>query len=278
MPELPEVETVLRGIEPHITGHDVRTIECLRPDLRFPFPERVEERLIGEKIQTLSRRGKYILVHFSNQSMMVIHLGMSGQVKVIAPNDSYELVKHDHFVMTLDNGGRLVFHDPRRFGFILLYDAHEQDDVPYLNKMGPEPLGNHFSSDYLYTALKCRKKPLKTALLDQSIVAGLGNIYVCEALYLSCLHPEKLSGTITKRQAADLASAIVEVLKKAIDSGGSSLKDYRKADGTLGYFQHQFDVYGKEGETCRKCDAPCVTRIVQSGRSTFYCKNHQKKR
>lgn len=291
MPELPEVETVLRGINPHILNHSVESITLRRPNLRYPFPDAMGATLKGTRIVTSQRRGKYIALTFDSGKIMVIHLGMSGQVKIIHAADSagYEYAKHDHFDMALNSGDRMIFNDPRRFGFILLFD--DMADIPFLNAMGPEPLGNHFSGTYLYDTLRKRKKPIKSALLDQAIVAGLGNIYVCEALYDSYIHPEALCNALTRAQCDDLVRNIIIVLKRAIESGGSSLKDYRKSDGSMGYFQHHFNVYGREGEICGRCapneaasddtiDAlpPCIKRITQSGRSTFYCTNTQKKR
>lgn len=292
MPELPEVETTRRGMEPLCDGALIESLVLNRKDLRFPFTTGMSKRVQGQQIKALTRRGKYILMHLSGGDVLIWHLGMSGQIKVhnVAQAEAYNIIKHDHVIVKLSRvgkpSGQIVFHDPRRFGFLLIFSENEMDGVPFLTKMGAEPLGNHFSGTYLYERLKGRAKPIKNALLDQQIVAGLGNIYVCEALFEVGIHPQKQAGRLTKAQCDALAVAIVDVLNRAIKAGGSTLKDYKQTDGALGYFQHQFKVYGREGELCPKCtNAPtkepekgCITRIVQSGRSTFYCKNTQKKR
>jgi formamidopyrimidine-DNA glycosylase len=278
MPELPEVETVRRGLAPAMEGVVIARAEVNRPDLRWPFPEHMAERLEGQRVERLRRRSKYILADLSSGESLLIHLGMSGRMLVsgdplgrfVREHPAPE--KHDHVVLLMANGARITFNDPRRFGAMDLLDTRTAEQHKLLASLGPEPLGNDFHEDHLIAALKGRNMPIKSALLDQRIVAGLGNIYVCEALYRAGIHPARKAGRIATRRVASLVPIIRDVLGEAIDAGGSSLKDFRQADGELGYFQHQFDVYGREGAPCRTpgCGAQ-VRRIVQSGRSSFYC-------
>jgi len=268
MPELPEVETVLRGLKPELIGRILTKIEQRRENLRFPIPEDFVVRLTGQKIRQLSRRAKYILVHTENGQVMILHLGMSGRVMI--HNDTPDLQKHDHLVFVTDAGRHIVYNDARRFGFV---DLTTDEDLPthrFFHHLGPEPLSNEFSGPVLYKALKQKKTPIKSALLDQRIVAGLGNIYVCEALYHAKIRPTRQANRITKAEAEILTRQIKTVLDKAIAAGGSSLRDYRQASGELGYFQHQWAVYGKAGLPCPGCGYE-IRRIVQSGRSSFYC-------
>ena len=283
MPELPEVETVRRGLLPSMEGAIIEKAEVNRPDLRWPFPENMAERLTGARVEALTRRSKYILAHLDRGEALLIHLGMSGRMTVSGdPLGQFAHThpmpeKHDHVVFHMKNGARITFNDPRRFGAMDLIAVDELETHPLLAKIGPEPLGNSFDDAYLVEALKSKQSPIKSALLDQRIVAGLGNIYVCEVLFRTGIHPERKAAKLSAKRIASLVPAIREVLTEAIEAGGSSLKDFRQADGELGYFQHRFKVYGREGEDCRTegCGAS-ISRIVQSGRSTFYCKNCQK--
>lgn len=287
MPELPEVETVRRGLLPAMEGVVIAAADVNRPDLRWPFPERMAERLQGQKVERLRRRSKYILADLASGESLLVHLGMSGRMLVSGDPafasqvraqtgqfvyDHPAAEKHDHVVFHMANGARVTFNDPRRFGAMDLLDTATQDTHKLLASIGPEPLGNDFHEAHLVAALKGRNTPIKSALLDQRIVAGLGNIYVCETLYRAGIHPARRAGRISAARVALLVPIIREVLAEAIEAGGSSLRDFRQADGEMGYFQHNFDVYGREGEPCRTDGCPkSVARIVQSGRSSFYC-------
>ena len=283
MPELPEVETVRRGLAPAMEGAVIAKAAVNRPDLRWPFPDRMAERLTGATVLQLRRRSKYILADLSTGETLLIHLGMSGRMLVTGDplgqfvHDHQPAQKHDHVVFDMDNGARITFNDPRRFGAMDLMKTDEQAEHPLLTVLGPEPLGNTFDESYLCDRLKDRRTPIKSALLDQKNVAGLGNIYVCEALYRCRIHPARKASNLSKARISGLVPVIRDVLTDAIAAGGSSLKDFRQADGELGYFQHSFDVYGREGEPCRRdgCDGT-IARIVQSGRSSFYCPQCQR--
>ncbi len=249
-----------------------------RPDLRWPFPERMAERLTGRRVQRLGRRSKYILAELDQDETLLIHLGMSGRMTVSGDplgrfvHDHPAPEKHDHVVFHMENGARITFNDPRRFGAMDLFPTAEADSYKLLAVLGPEPLGNTFDAAYLTAKLRDKNTPIKSALLDQRIVSGLGNIYVCEALYRVGISPIRKAGRIGPERIADLCVAIRDVLNDAIAAGGSSLRDFRQADGELGYFQHSFDVYGREGEPCRRAGCTgTVRRVVQSGRSSFYC-------
>jgi formamidopyrimidine-DNA glycosylase len=278
MPELPEVETVRRGLLPAMEGGVIARAEVNRPDLRWPFPEAMAERLTGQRVLGLRRRSKYILADLGSSETLLIHLGMSGRMLVSGDplgqfhHDHPAPQKHDHVVLHMASGARVTFNDPRRFGAMDLLPTAGEAQHRLLAGIGPEPLGNGFSETYLVAALKDRRTPIKAALLDQRIVAGLGNIYVCEALYRAGIHPARRANRISASRLAALVPIIRQVLTEAIAAGGSSLKDFRQADGDLGYFQHSFDVYGREGAPCRTpgCDH-LIRRIVQSGRSSFYC-------
>lgn len=277
MPELPEVETVCRGIAPFIEGQSVTKALTHRPNLRFDFPPFLNERLSGLSVKSVKRRAKYVLIELSDGKYMVIHLGMSGQVKVVPDYDGYERVKHDHMELFFDHGGALVYNDPRRFGFVLLFDdleALNQDKA--FTSMGPDPFSDVFTPQYLYESFIKKFAPMKSLLLDQRLVAGLGNIYVCEALFLAGIDPRRKGCDVEEGEVALLHKAILDVLKKAIKAGGSTLKDYRRADGKLGYFQNELLVYGREGELCNSCTRSEIERIVQSGRSSFYCPTCQR--
>lgn len=288
MPELPEVETVRRGLEPVLTGQRIVLAQIRRPDLRWPFPDRMAERLTGQVIERLRRRSKYILADMSGGESLLIHLGMSGRILIHTPGqrrtDTSEYVhahpaleKHDHVVLDMETGTRIVFNDPRRFGAMDLMTTAQADSHKLLAVLGPEPLGNSFDAPYLHHAFSGKKSPIKTALLDQRIVSGLGNIYVCEALHRAKIAPTKHAGTLSKAKVQDLVPIIRDVLAEAIEAGGSSLRDFRQTDGDLGYFQHRFRAYGREGQACltEGCEGS-IARIVQSGRSTFYCPTCQR--
>ena len=283
MPELPEVETVRRGLTPAMEGHIVSQALVNRPDLRWPFPKNMAARITGTRVLRLRRRSKYILVDLDSDETLLIHLGMSGRMLVSGDplgqfvHDHPAPEKHDHVVFNMDNGARITFNDPRRFGAMDLLETATGDSHPLLASIGPEPLGNGFDENYLINALATRNTPMKSALLDQKTVAGLGNIYVCEALFRSKIHPTRPARKVSKDRISRLVPIIRDVLNDAIEAGGSSLRDFRQADGELGYFQHSFDVYGREADPCRTpgCTST-IRRIVQSGRSTFYCPTCQR--
>lgn len=278
MPELPEVETVRRGLAPVMEGQVIAAAAVNRPDLRWPFPPDMAARLTGQRVMTLRRRSKYILADLASGETLLIHLGMSGRILVSGDplgrfvHDHPAPERHDHVVLDMASGTRITFNDPRRFGAMDLMPTPQAEAHPLLARLGPEPLGNSFDGPYLSAALKSRNTPVKSALLDQHVVAGLGNIYVCEALFRARIAPRRRARTISAARAAGLVPIIREVLTEAIAAGGSSLRDFRQADGELGYFQHRFDVYGREGEPCHRpgCTGE-IRRIVQSGRSSFYC-------
>ena len=276
MPELPEVETVRRGLLPAMEGRLIERAEVNRPDLRWPLPMNMAERLTGKRVLALRRRSKYILADLSSGETLLIHLGMSGRMLVsgVTLGDYYHdhaaPEKHDHVVLHFEGGARVTFNDARRFGAMDLLPTLTAEQHPLLSEIGPEPLGNAFNESYLATKLKNRNTPIKAALLDQHLVAGLGNIYVCEVLYRARIAPNTRAGSIAS--AGALVPIIREVLLEAIEAGGSSLKDYRRTDGELGYFQKAFAVYGREGQPCQTpgCTST-IARMVQSGRSSFYC-------
>jgi len=275
MPELPEVETVRRGLALKMSGRYITRAELRRSDLRRPFPPALAARLRGARIGALGRRGKYILIELDTDGLLLLHLGMSGRVTV----GSADLPDgpHDHVVLTLDDGAVIRFNDARRFGLIDYVNRSDAAQHPLLAVLGPEPLEAEFDGAYLAGALAGKMTPIKSALLDQRVVAGLGNIYVCEALFRAGVSPRRLAATIGRRRARRLVTGIRSVLTEAIEAGGSSLRDYVQADGELGYFQHRWAVYGREGSPCPGCDCPTgVRRIVQAGRSTFYCAMKQR--
>ncbi len=283
MPELPEVETVRRGLLPAMEGRVIARAQVNRPDLRWPLPERMAERLTGARVLGLRRRSKYILADLSTGETLLIHLGMSGRMLVSGVtlgefhHDHPAPQKHDHVVLEMEGGARVTFNDARRFGAMDLLETAGAETHSLLASLGPEPLGNTFDAAYLARALQGRRTPVKSALLDQHLVAGLGNIYVCEVLFRAGISPQRLAGDLTGRQAADLVPIIREVLSEAIEAGGSSLRDHRQANGELGYFQHTFRVYDREGQPCTTpgCQGT-IGRVVQSGRSSFYCPQCQR--
>lgn len=283
MPELPEVETVRGGLLPIMQGRVIQTATVNRPDLRFPLPDRMAARLTGARVLALRRRSKYILADLSTGETLLIHLGMSGRMLVSGASqgefhhDHPAPEKHDHVIFDMEGGARITFNDARRFGAMDLMATASADTHKLLRDIGPEPLGNAFNQHHLTARLSGRVLPIKSALLDQKIVAGLGNIYVSEALFRARIDPRRASGDLSASELTTLVQVIRDVLTEAIAAGGSSLKDYRQADGELGYFQHSFRTYGHEGDPCPSegCTAH-IQRIVQSGRSTFFCPSCQK--
>ena len=291
MPELPEVETVRRGLAPAMEGAQFAKVEVRHRGLRWPIAKDFEKRLKGRTVEGLGRRAKYLLADLSSGDVLVMHLGMSGSFRVDHDGskgaiDKYhheksKSVAHDHVVFHMSNGATVTFNDPRRFGSMKLVKRAKIDQEPLLRSIGPEPLGNEFDAAMLARACAGKKTSLKAALLDQRVVAGLGNIYVCEALFRARLSPKRHASTIADRngkpnaRATALVDAIKSVLQDAIQAGGSSLRDHRRADGSLGDFQHNFQVYDREGAPCPDCKGT-IKRIVQTGRSTFYCPSCQK--
>ena len=291
MPELPEVETVRLGLMPALEGRTILETQIRRADLRKPFPPRFAERLKGRKVLRLLRRAKYLLAELDSGETLVIHLGMSGRMRVYSGGRTRKLGqyvydaapegagqgKHDHVVFETDAPARIVFNDHRRFGLMTLVATDRLNDDKLFKDIGVEPLSAGFGAAHLSKALAGKKTPIKSALLDQRVVAGLGNIYVCEALFRSGISPKRLAGAVQKDRIAGLVKAIKAVLKDAIAAGGSSLRDHAQATGDPGNFQHHFLVYGREGKPCKtKGCHGTVKRIVQAGRSTFYCPACQK--
>jgi formamidopyrimidine-DNA glycosylase len=283
MPELPEVETVLRGISPILEGNQIDYAQVNRPDLRRPFPNNLAKRLKNRKINFLHRRSKYILIDLSGGETLIMHLGMSGRIMISQKvagtfhHNTNHSQKHDHFVLHLKDNHQLTFNDPRRFGVIDLLRTENLELSSMLSQIGPEPLSNSFNEAYFVSTLRVKKTNIKSALLDQRVVAGLGNIYVCEALFRAGISPKRQALRISHKKLSSLVPIIKEILLEAISSGGSSLRDFRNASGDLGYFQHSFDVYGREDQDCHntECDSK-IKRITQAGRSSFYCSNCQR--
>jgi formamidopyrimidine-DNA glycosylase len=291
MPELPEVDTVRMGLAPAMEGQRFAKVEVRRCDLRWPLPKDFAERLKGQTVKGLGRRAKYLLVDLSSDDVLLMHLGMSGSMRlrrngeqVLGDPRYFEIAKdekHDHVIFHMSNGATITFNDPRRFGSMKIVPRAKLDKEPLLRGLGPEPLGNEFDAAMLAKACTGKKTSLKAALSDQRVVAGLGNIYVCEALFRARLSPKRQASTIADRngkpneRAHALVDAIKATLHDAIKAGGSSLRDHRRADGSLGDFQHNFKVYDREGEPCPGCKGK-IKRIVQTGRSTFYCPSCQK--
>jgi formamidopyrimidine-DNA glycosylase len=279
MPELPEVETVMRGLQARLEGRVIARARIGRPDLRWALPEGLGQRLTGARVTSFRRRAKYILMRLDRDESLLIHLGMSGRM-LIAQGDSAEPAPHEHVTLVTDDGWHVGFVDPRRFGSLDLVPTAAEDAHRLLAGLGPEPLDDAFDTAALSAALEGRKTPIKAALLDQRTVAGLGNIYVSEALFRAGLSPLRIAHSVAGARATRLVPAIKTVLTEAIAAGGSSLRDYVQPDGELGYFQHAWAVYGREGERCADCPGPpaCpgIRRITQSGRSTFYCPRRQR--
>ncbi len=293
MPELPEVETVRRGLQPAMEGAKIVTAELRRKDLRFPFQKDFSARLQGRTVTGLGRRAKYLMADLSSGDVLLMHLGMSGSFRVVSDGGNKtpgkfhhprgEQRAHDHVVFHMSSGATVVFNDPRRFGYMKIFPRSKIDDEPLLQGLGPEPLGNEFDAKMLARACHNKKTSLKAALLDQRVVAGLGNIYVCEALYRAHLSPRRLAATLSTKKgtptehATRLVDAIHAVLNQAIKAGGSSLRDHRQTSGELGHFQHSFQVYGREGKKCATSGCGrVVRRFTQNGRSTFWCPKCQK--
>ena len=280
MPELPEVETVCRGLAMKLAGKRLAKVEQRRPDLRFPLPKEFAARLTGRRILAIRRRAKYMIWELDDGNAVLAHLGMSGRM-LIGEGRPPVLETHDHLIFETEDGWCLRYNDARRFGMMDLWPLAELDGHKLLKGMGPEPLGNEFNGPMLAAALKGKKTPIKAALLDQRVVAGLGNIYVSEALFRAGISPKRLAKSVQGERAEKLAAAVKAVLTDAIAAGGSSLRDYVQADGELGYFQHQWRVYEREGQKCWRCTCDVeetggVKRITQSGRSTYFCPRKQK--
>ena len=298
MPELPEVETVMRGLDAVLTGKRITAARVSRPDLRWPIPPGLEARLAGARVLGFRRRGKYMLMRLEGGESLLIHLGMSGRMvarrvgEAPMPRQGRQGAAsdarghgqppeaHEHLVMETEDGWRISFVDPRRFGCVDLVPTAEEDRHRLLRDLGPEPLEEGFTPEVLSAALKGRRTPIKLALLDQKVVAGLGNIYACEALFRAGISPRRSAASVAGARAERLVPAIKAVLAESIAAGGSSLRDYVRADGGIGFFQERFDVYGREGQPCARCPGPpaCrgIARIVQAGRSTFYCPRTQR--
>lgn len=293
MPELPEVETVRRGLLPILQGSVIEAAQARRPDLRWPLPENFAERLAGRRVEALGRRAKYLLADLDGGEVLIVHLGMSGSMRIeggpapcrpgVFQHPRGAPGPHDHVVFHLAGGASVIFNDPRRFGAILLVPYDRLDSHPLLRHLGPEPLGNGFDATHLARVCAGKRTSLKAALLDQKVVAGLGNIYVCEALHRAGLSPRRQAATLATKAGAPtmgaerLVRAIRDVLRDAILAGGSSLRDHRQVDGALGYFQHAFRVYDREDQPCRTphCQG-VIRRIPQNGRSTFFCASCQR--
>ena len=290
MPELPEVETVRRGLQPAMEGQLIAHADLRRPDLRRPFPPRMAERLTGARVERLRRRSKYLLADLSTGETLLVHLGMSGRMLVTPPAPGAaaqvpgafllpcaEVRRHDHVILTMADGTRITFNDARRFGAMDLLETDSAEAHPLLAGLGPEPLGNAFSETHLVARFRGRRAPVKALLLDQRVVAGLGNIYVCEVLHRAGISPARQAGRIAAARVARLVPVIRAVLTEAIAAGGSSLRDHRQTDGDLGYFQHDFRVYGRAGAPCPTpgCDGT-IARLVQGGRSSFHCPRCQR--
>jgi len=293
MPELPEVETVMRGLQPVLEGRVIAEVALRRAGLRFPFPDDFTARLEGRRVTGLWRRAKYILAGLDSGDVLLVHLGMTGRFTVFSDEGRRNLGEfyfeaaageagegpHDHVVLTLDDRTRVVYTDPRRFGIMDLFPATEAESHKLLRGIGVEPLGNAFDASHLAAKFSGKTAPLKAALLDQHVVAGLGNIYVCEALFRAGLSPRRKARTLVKKRGQDprlaaLVGHIRAVLEEAIAAGGSTLQDFAHTDGASGHFQQRFQVYDREGEACPRCGA-AIKRLVQAGRSTFYCRSCQ---
>ena len=278
MPELPEVETVRSGLAPVLEGATIHDVTLHRADLRFPFPPAFAADLKARKITKLQRRAKYLLTYLDNDRIWITHLGMTGALTIRA--QASPLQTHDHMVMTV--GDRiLTYNDPRRFGFMDLINADDWAAHKYFKHLGPEPLADEFSADYLINICCNKTQSIKQTLMDQRVVVGVGNIYACEALYRAGINPTRAAGALSRKRLGVLTAAVKDIIADAIQAGGSTLRDYRKSDGSPGLFQHRFCVYGRENDLCPKCantvlEKPCIRRIVQGGRSTFYCHRTQR--
>lgn len=280
MPELPEVETVCRGLSKALSGRRIEAIKINRKDLRIPFPARLAE-MAGARVESIGRRAKYILIRLNNDETMIVHLGMSGRMVIKSREDAYIPEKHDHLLMKMQDGTQVVFNDARRFGLVDLVASDALDQHRLFQHLGPEPLEKAFSADYLAQKLKDKKVAIKLAIMDQTVVVGVGNIYASEALFRAGINPKRRAKTLKKPEIAKLIESIRKVLQDAIKAGGSSLRDYVQADGELGYFQHHWAVYDKQGLKCPGCTCDIkktggIKKFTQGARSTFYCPQKQK--
>ena len=269
MPELPEVETVRAGISPHLIGKKVRGIEVRNERLRYPIQKEIEK-LYKETIHRVERRAKYLIL-YTDHYKVLIHLGMSGSIRIM--EDDFELKKHDHFIMQIEGGEVLVYNDPRRFGFILLYGVEE--GIPFLEKLAPEPLSDDFNAATLYPKLKRRTRPIKSLLMDQEFVVGAGNIYANESLFMAGIHPERPANNLRKKEVERLVEEVKKVLARAIVQGGTTLKDFTTPDGSPGYFAQELMVYGQKDQPCMICGT-AIERIVLANRATYFCVKCQK--
>ena len=275
MPELPEVETVRRGLETATVGRVVVGAEIRRSDLRWPLPQRMKQRLEGAEVNGIDRSGKYMLVRLSTSETLLVHLGMSGRITVLPPSAAPAGAKpgpHDHVLLRMDDGASIIYNDSRRFGAMDLFPTCAEASHKLLRRIGPEPLGDEFTGIYLRKIFERKNSAVKSVLLDQTVVAGLGNIYVCEALWRARVSPLRNAKDLGRGEAAEIVGCVKDVLAEAISAGGSSLRDYRTAGGELGYFQHRFQVYGRAGEPCRRpgCEGK-IRSVRQGGRSTCFC-------
>lgn len=267
MPELPEVETTKRGLEPVILNKTIKSVAINRRDLRMPIPKTFEIHVAGQKIKALRRRAKYILIDLANEKSIIVHLGMSGSMRIVKPNQ-YIPLTHDHVLFNIDET-LVVFHDPRRFGMIDVLDTNSIENHALFVHLAPEPLSKDFNAAYLQKALARRNSSIKPVIMNQEIVVGVGNIYASESLFLCGIHPQTPAKNVGS-EVPQLIKAIQKTLRAAIDSGGSTLRDYKQADGTTGYFQHRFNVYAREGEPCVACGTP-ITHLTQAGRASYFC-------
>lgn len=274
MPELPEIETICRALKAQILNLDI--IKAKRQtnlNLRQIIPEHIEQQLENKKIIDIERRAKYILIHLNSSLTIIIHLGMSG--KLLIREEDYIYQKHDHFILYLNNGKKIIYNDPRRFGLITTSDRNNLDNHPLFINLGIEPLSDNFNSHYLHSILKSKKQPIKSTIMDNKNLVGVGNIYALEALFLSKILPTRESNSLNQNEILSLYENIIHVLKQAIKQGGSTIKDYSSISGESGYFQHSFKVYNQEGKECKTCNQ-LILRIKQAGRSSFFCPECQK--
>jgi formamidopyrimidine-DNA glycosylase len=275
MPELPEVETVKRGLEPNLIGKTIKECTVYRHDLRIPVPQEIAEKIEGGKVEKLIRRSKYLLIDYGREDYLVIHLGMSGKLLYLKDDSLFEKAKHDHFHVKMDDNSSIVFNDARRFGLVTLINKREFESHKLISHLGPEPLTDAFDAKYLINKFKNKQVNIKQAIMDSKNVVGVGNIYASESLFRTSINPTKLAGKISSKKLGELVINIKQVLESAISSGGSTLRDYVRSDGDIGYFQHSFKVYGRENAPCLICSTD-IKRIVQQGRSSFYCPKCQK--
>jgi len=276
MPELPEVETVRRGLAPVLEGRTLERVQLRRESLRFPFPDGFGQRLTGKQVKSVSRRAKFLMITLEDGTVLISHLGMSGRFRIFKDTPP-ALEAHDHVILQTSDGVEIRYNDPRRFGFMDLTSEEELGTYPMLNRLGPEPVHPGLDGKALAERLAGRGAPIKAALLDQAVIAGIGNIYACEALHMAGISPRRKARTVQGKRAGRLATAIQDVLMRAIEAGGSSLRDHRQPSGELGYFQHRFQVYGRTGEGCPRCgESHPIAQITQSGRSTFFCSRCQR--